>query len=151
MIYVISAGGRFEQQRREDAMKKLPKAKFGGKSGFTCQVNLTPQRQGAQSAHERFVIGLCLCINDFVPAILLGGTHMHSNFPAIVFLLLGVTFIAFNKLVIAGIHWLDRAIWNEERRRRFPGHGGNQYAPWMAVLLGASWIACAIFFWFTSK
>ena len=38
MSYVISAGGRFEQQRREDAKKKPAKAKFGGKSGFTCQV-----------------------------------------------------------------------------------------------------------------
>ena len=38
MICVISAGGRFEQQRREDAKKKPAKGKFGGKSGFTCQV-----------------------------------------------------------------------------------------------------------------
>ena len=67
MIYVISASGRFEQQRREDAKQKSAKAKFG----FTCQVNLTPQRQGAQSAHERFVIGLCHCTQDFVPTILL--------------------------------------------------------------------------------
>jgi hypothetical protein len=76
---------------------------------------------------------------------------MHSKIPAIIFLVLGIIFIVFNKQIIVGIRWLDKTIWNEERRRRFPGHGGNNYAPWMAMLLGTSWIACAIFFWFTSK
>jgi hypothetical protein len=75
---------------------------------------------------------------------------MHSKIAAIVFLLLGVAFILFNRLVIAGINRLDKSVWNEERRRQFPGHGGNRYEPWMAVVLGAGWIACAVFFWLTS-
>jgi len=76
---------------------------------------------------------------------------VHSKLPAIIFLALGFAFIACNKLVIAGIHWLDKSIWNQERRRRFPGLGGDRYEPWMSVVLGAFWIACGIFFWFTSK
>jgi hypothetical protein len=76
---------------------------------------------------------------------------MHSKILAIVFLLLGLVFTIFSKQIIAGIHWLDKAIWNEQRRKQFPRHGNNNYAPWMAVLLGASWIICAIFFWFISK
>jgi hypothetical protein len=76
---------------------------------------------------------------------------MHSKIPAIVFLVLGVGFVAFSRQVIAGVHWLDKRIWTEERRRQFPGHGGRSYEPWMAVLLGASWIICAIFFWFISR
>jgi hypothetical protein len=76
---------------------------------------------------------------------------MHSKIPAIVFLVLGIIFIVFNKQIIVGIHWLDKTIWNEKRRKQFPGHGNNHYEPWMVVLLGASGIVCAIFFWFTSK
>ena len=76
---------------------------------------------------------------------------MNAKIPAIIFLVLGVIIIAFNKLVLAGIQWLDKKIWNEKRRKQFPGHGGNEYKPWMVILLGASGVACAIFFWFTSK
>jgi hypothetical protein len=81
----------------------------------------------------------------------LGGIRMHSIIPAIFFLALGFGFIVFSRQVIAGVHWLDKKILTEERRRQFPGHGGITYEPWMAVLLGASWIGCAIFFWFISR
>jgi hypothetical protein len=76
---------------------------------------------------------------------------MHSKILAIVFLTLGIVLIAFNRQVIVGVRWLDKTIWNEERRRQFPGHGGRSYEPWMSVLFGASWLACAIFFWFASQ
>jgi hypothetical protein len=71
---------------------------------------------------------------------------MHSKIPAIIFLVLGIIFISFSKQVIVGVRWLDKSIWTEDRRRRFPGHGGGSFEPWMSLLLGASWIACAIFF-----
>jgi hypothetical protein len=78
---------------------------------------------------------------------------MDTKIPAIVFLVLGVIFIVFSKLILVGIQWVDKKIWNEERRKQFPGHGGKSagYKPWMVMVLGVSWIACAIFFWFTSK
>jgi hypothetical protein len=76
---------------------------------------------------------------------------MNSKIPSLIFLVLGILIIVFNKQVLVGVHWLDKTIWNEERRKRFPGHGGNNYSPWMIILLGASGIACGIFFWFTSK
>jgi len=77
---------------------------------------------------------------------------MHSKIPAIVFLALGLSFIVFSKLAAAGICWLDKTIWNEERRKRFPGHGGIvKPTPGGIRVIGASWIACGIFFWFTSK
>lgn len=80
----------------------------------------------------------------------LGIAHMHSKAPAIIFLP-GVGLILFSRQITAGVGWLDGKIWTEKRRRRFPGHGGNSYKPWMAVMLGASWIVCAIFFWFTAR
>jgi len=76
---------------------------------------------------------------------------MDSKIPAIVFLVLGMIFIIFSRPILVGVQWLDKKIWNEERRKQFPGHGGNEYKPWMVMLLGISWIACAIFFWLTSK
>jgi len=76
---------------------------------------------------------------------------MHSKIPAIIFLVLGIGFIAFSRQVIVGVHWPDRKIWTEEKRRQFPGHGGSGYQPWMAVILGVSWIVCAVFFWFISR
>jgi hypothetical protein len=79
---------------------------------------------------------------------------MNTKTPAIIFLVLGIIFIVFSKLISVGILWLDKKIWNEERRKKFPGHGGlksSECKPWMVMLLGVSWIACAIFFWFTSK
>ncbi|HEY5042270.1 MAG TPA: hypothetical protein VIK53_09725 [Verrucomicrobiae bacterium] len=76
---------------------------------------------------------------------------MDSKIPAIVFLVLGMIFIIFSRPILVGIQWLDKKIWNEVRRKQFPGYGGNEYKPWMVMLLGISWIACAIFFWLTSK
>lgn len=78
---------------------------------------------------------------------------MDTKIPAIIFLVLGIIFIVFSKLILVGIQWLDKKIWNETRRKQFPGHGGKSsgYKPWMVAVLGVSWIACAIFFWFTSK
>jgi hypothetical protein len=76
---------------------------------------------------------------------------MNTKIPAIIFLVLGILCVSFSKHITAGITRLDGKIWNEKRRNRFPGHGGTNYKPWMTALLGASWIACAIFFWFTSK
>jgi hypothetical protein len=79
--------------------------------------------------------------------------NMNTKSPAIVFLVLGLAFIVFNRLILVGIQWLDKKTWNEEKRRRFPGHGGksSEYKLWMFVFLGISWIACAVFFWFTSE
>ena len=79
--------------------------------------------------------------------------RVNTKTPAIVFLILGIIFIMLSKRILRGIQWLDRTIWNEKRRKQFPGHGGrsSEYKPWMVVVLGVSWIACAIFFWFTSK
>jgi hypothetical protein len=78
---------------------------------------------------------------------------MRSNIPAIIFLVLGIIFIVFSKLILLRIQWLDKTIWDEERRKQFPEYGGksSEYKPWMVMVLGVSWIACAIFFWFTLK
>jgi hypothetical protein len=78
---------------------------------------------------------------------------MNSKIPAIVFLVLGITSIFFGKLILVVIQRLDKTIWNEERRKQFPGHGGksSECKPWMVIVPGISWIACAVFFWFTSK
>jgi hypothetical protein len=78
---------------------------------------------------------------------------MNTKTPAIVFLVVGITFILFRKAILAGIQRLDKTTWNKERRKQFPGHGGqsSDYKPWMVMVLGVSWIVCAIFFWFTSK
>jgi hypothetical protein len=71
---------------------------------------------------------------------------------AIVVLVLSLIFIIFNRHVANCIRWLDRTIWNEERRRRFPGHGGNvDPKPWQIVVLGLSWIPVAILLWFIPK
>ena len=76
---------------------------------------------------------------------------MHSKIPAIIFLVLGASFIVFSKPVADGVRWLDKTIWNEERRKRYPGHGGNvNPTPKGAMIIGASWIVCGIIFWFTS-
>jgi hypothetical protein len=78
---------------------------------------------------------------------------MNTKTPAIVFLVLGIIFIAFSKQILVGIQWLDKVTWNEKRRKQFPGHGGqsSDYKPWGIMVLGASSIVCAIFFWLTSK
>jgi len=78
---------------------------------------------------------------------------MNTKTSAIIFLVLGIIFIVFSRLILVGIQWLDQTIWNKERRKQFPGHGGksSKYKPWMVMVLGVSWIACAIFFWFMSK
>ncbi|MGA2801365.1 MAG: hypothetical protein ABSE97_03195 [Verrucomicrobiota bacterium] len=78
---------------------------------------------------------------------------MNAKTPAIVFLVLGIIFIVFSKLILVGFKWLEKKIWNEERRKQFPAYGSKSrdYKPWMVVVLGVSWIACAIFFWFTSR
>jgi uncharacterized membrane protein YbaN (DUF454 family) len=74
---------------------------------------------------------------------------MKANIPAIVFLALGTICIVFSKLVLGWIRWLDKTTWNKERRKQFPGHGGKskEYKPWMVIVLGFSWIVCAIVFW----
>jgi hypothetical protein len=65
---------------------------------------------------------------------------------------LGVIFIVFTNQVVIAIRWLDKTIWNEKRRRQFPGHGGNvNPTPFGVRLLGASWIVSAVVIWFTVK
>jgi len=50
---------------------------------------------------------------------------MNTKIPSILVLVLGIIFIVFNKQVVVGIRWLDKTIWNEKRRKQFPGRGGN--------------------------
>ena len=80
-------------------------------------------------------------------------TRMNAKTETIITLVLGIIFIVFSKQVLVGVQWLDKTTWTEERRKRFPGHGGksSDYKPWMVMILGASWIGCAIFIWLTSK
>lgn len=73
---------------------------------------------------------------------------MNTKLPAIIFFALGIIFIVFNKLILAGFQWMNNKIWNEKRRKQFPGFGGKEYRPLAVIVLGLSWIACAIFFWF---
>ena len=76
---------------------------------------------------------------------------MNTKTPAIVFLVLGIIFIVFSKPILVGFKWVEKKIWNEEKRKQFPAYESRDYKPWMFMVLGVSWIACAIFFWFTSK
>ncbi len=78
---------------------------------------------------------------------------MDSKTPAIVFLILGILTIVFRGKAVLLVQWLDKKTWTEERRKQFPGHGGQSKdcKPWHFIILGASWIGCAIIFWFTSK
>jgi hypothetical protein len=82
-----------------------------------------------------------------------GIERMNPKNPTIEFLVLGILFIVFSKQILVGIQWLDKATWNEKKRKQFPGHGGksSDYKPWMVMVLGVSWIVCAAFVWLTSK
>jgi hypothetical protein len=74
---------------------------------------------------------------------------MSSKPFAVLALALALVFIVFNHQVAGFIRWLDKTIWNEERRRRFPGHGGNvDPKPWQVILLGLSCIPVALILWF---
>ena len=55
---------------RKDKVALLPP---GRPREYFFGLRLTPQCQGAQLPHERFVIRLCFCTQDFVPNILLAG------------------------------------------------------------------------------
>jgi hypothetical protein len=76
-------------------------------------------------------------------------TNMSSKPFAVLVLALAVIFIVFNRQAADFIRWLDKTIWNEERRRKFPGYGGNvDPKPWHMIVLGVSWIPVAIILWF---
>jgi hypothetical protein len=77
---------------------------------------------------------------------------MDAKIPTIVFGVFGVLIVIFNKQTCRLIQWLDKKIWNEERRKKFPGHGGNvNPTPSGVIILGLSWIISAVVIWFTIK
>jgi hypothetical protein len=72
---------------------------------------------------------------------------MDLKIAAVIFLALGSIFMSFSNQVAIGIRWINKSIWNEQRRKQFPGHGGTNITPGSVVLLGASWVFTAIIFW----
>jgi hypothetical protein len=77
--------------------------------------------------------------------------EMTEKILTIILFIFGLIFLIFNKQSAAAIRWVDKAVWNEKRRRLFPGHGGIKVPRWGVVLLGTSWIISALVIWFTSK
>jgi hypothetical protein len=76
---------------------------------------------------------------------------MDAKVPAVAFLALGSIFMISSQQVADAIRWLDKTIWNEQRRKQFPGFGGKDIPRWGVVLLGASWVFSAIILWLVSK
>jgi hypothetical protein len=77
---------------------------------------------------------------------------MDAKVPTIMFGALGILIVIFNKQTCQLIQWLDKKIWNEERRKKFSGHGGNVNPTSRGVIvLGLSWIISAFVIWFTIK
>jgi hypothetical protein len=77
---------------------------------------------------------------------------MNLRIPAIVFFGLGLVFLLFSRQVAGVFRWLNKAVWDEEARRRFPHLAPVGDPPRSAaVVLGVSWIVCAVVFWFLSQ
>jgi uncharacterized membrane protein YbaN (DUF454 family) len=76
---------------------------------------------------------------------------MDAKIPTIVFFALGVLMVVFNQQTCKLFKWIDKKIWNDERRRKFPEYGGNVPTPKVFIILGLSWIISAIVIWFTLK
>jgi hypothetical protein len=77
---------------------------------------------------------------------------MDAKIPTVLLCVLGVLIVIFNKQTCRLIQWLDKKIWNEERRKEFPGHGGKvNPTPKGVIILGLSWIISAVVIWFTLK
>ena len=78
---------------------------------------------------------------------------MDLRFPAIAFLVLGIVFLVFTRRLAVLFIWLDKKVWDEEARRRFPHLAPvGPTAPRSAVLaMGACWIVVAIILWFMSQ
>jgi hypothetical protein len=68
---------------------------------------------------------------------------MNMTVPAIVFLGLGLVFVVFSRQVTSVFRWLDRQFRDSELVGDPPRS--------VAILLGMSWIACAVVFWFLSR
>jgi hypothetical protein len=78
---------------------------------------------------------------------------MGLRLPAITFLVLGIVFLVFSRRVAAAFAWLDKAVRDDEARKRFPHLAPLSGSPRPAgvLLMGAGWIACAIILWFISQ
>ncbi len=64
---------------------------------------------------------------------------------AIVFLVLGLAFVLFNRQIAQLFRWLDRIIWDKH------GSPVGDAPRSVAFVLGVAWIACALVLWFVSR
>ena len=77
---------------------------------------------------------------------------MSLRIPAIVFFGLGLVFLVFSRQVTRVFRWLNKMVWDEDALRSVPHLAPVDDPPRSAtVILGVSWIVCAVVLWFLSR
>jgi hypothetical protein len=77
---------------------------------------------------------------------------MNYRVPAILFLVIGLAFVCFNRRVTTLFRWFDKIVWDREARKRFPNIAPIGDPPRsIALFLGVSFMGCAIVLWFLSQ